>query len=411
MTQGPQQHPAPDAVVDRTVIRKTVGSYGYERSVYQVEQEFAQLNPATIGEACRAWKRAADELFALAEGLKAQAAVPLSAAWQSPASPGAQQQLQQAEATARALGNDCLQMAHATDYAAQYAQWYKDNRPTYVDAVATGVKGAVTGNGLTAGAEQSLTHLTNLLSRYNEVTQILPDAVQTQLVQPNVMKDETIVDPPGAHGPGGSVAAPSFGGGAGASGASGLSVPGVSTSVGGPGGGFGAGPSGLGPVGGPDPYAAGGSLAGAGLGGGLAGFDPNALGGTVGGTGGLGNGLGAGLGAAALGAAGLGAGGLVGGLGAGRPGSGFGSPAGAGSLAGPGAGGLVGGSGAGVVGEGVIGSVGAQRGVAGGPMAAPMHGASGRQEGVQERERSTWLVEDDDVWGGGRDVPPPVITS
>jgi hypothetical protein len=64
-----------------------------------------------------------------------------------------------------------------------------------------------------------------------------------------------------------------------------------------------------------------------------------------------------------------------------------------------------------VVGEGVIGSVGAQRGVAGVPMAAPMHGASGRQEGEQERERSTWLVEDEDVWGGGRDVPPPVITS
>jgi hypothetical protein len=35
------------------------------------------------------------------------------------------------------------------------------------------------------------------------------------------------------------------------------------------------------------------------------------------------------------------------------------------------------------------------------------HGGSG--EGEEERERSTWLTEDDDVWGGDGDAAPPVI--
>jgi hypothetical protein len=38
-----------------------------------------------------------------------------------------------------------------------------------------------------------------------------------------------------------------------------------------------------------------------------------------------------------------------------------------------------------------------------------MHGGDGGDE--QERERSTWLTEDDDVWGGDPDAPPPVIRS
>jgi hypothetical protein len=39
----------------------------------------------------------------------------------------------------------------------------------------------------------------------------------------------------------------------------------------------------------------------------------------------------------------------------------------------------------------------------------PMHGAAGG-EGEQERERSTWLTEDQDIWGiGDGEVPPPVI--
>jgi hypothetical protein len=41
-------------------------------------------------------------------------------------------------------------------------------------------------------------------------------------------------------------------------------------------------------------------------------------------------------------------------------------------------------------------------------MGAPM-GGHGGGEGEEERERSTWLTEDDDVWGGDGDTAPPVI--
>lgn len=40
-------------------------------------------------------------------------------------------------------------------------------------------------------------------------------------------------------------------------------------------------------------------------------------------------------------------------------------------------------------------------------MMMPMHGSG--QGGDEERERSTWLEEEDDVWGGD-DAPPGVIT-
>jgi hypothetical protein len=36
-----------------------------------------------------------------------------------------------------------------------------------------------------------------------------------------------------------------------------------------------------------------------------------------------------------------------------------------------------------------------------------MGGAGGGQE--QDRERTTWLTEDEDVWGGDDDVAPPII--
>ncbi len=405
-----------------TTVRKTVASYTYQRSVHEVHQEFDQLDPQSIGEACRAWKRAADELLALADGLKSQAAAPLSAAWTSPASPAAQQQLQQAEATARALANDCMQMAHATDYAAQYAQWYKDNLPSYTDSLATAAKGVVTGHGLTAGADAATQHLVNLLSRYNEVIQTLPPSVRAGLVGSD--NDGFTPTTGGTGETGGGLPAGSLGGSTTtAPGLGGGRVSGSGSSTGGhlsdlpgtgaapsagigsgssvPGAGIGAGTSGSGSA---DPYAAGSSLAGTGLGGSLSGFDPNALGSGASGASGAGasGGLGAGLGAGALGATGLGAGGLAGGLGSGRAGSGLAGAGGAGTLGAQG----TGGSAAGLSAEGAAAS-GAGRGT--GMM--PMHGAGGHGEGEEERDRSTWLTEDDDVWGSGGDVPPPVITN
>jgi hypothetical protein len=420
VTQGPEQNTAAvRATADETAIRKTVQSHAYQRSVVEVHQEFDQLDPQAISDACRAWKRAADELLALAEGIKAEAAVPLSAAWNSPASPAAQQQLQQAEATVRALASDCLQMAHATDYAAQYAQWYKDNLPSYAESLGTGVKGMVTGQGMTGAAKVAVEYLENLLTRYNEVIQILPNSVHAQFVDSRIGTFTPSPLPPPDSGVGGT-GAPTVGGVGGFPAGAGPSAVGHGTAVpgahdvgsgpagagpsgsGGPGsfttgGGHGSGPAGFGSGGLDDPYAAGSSLAGSGLGGGLSGFDPNALGGAS--VGGSQSGLGAGLGAGALGATGLGAGGLAGGLGAGRGGAGRAGAGGAGLLGGPGAGGM---AGSGMAAEGAVAGRGGM---------VPMHGAAGHGEGEEERERSTWLMEDDDVWGCGGDAPPPVITS
>ncbi|HEY7046017.1 MAG TPA: hypothetical protein VH373_02260 [Jatrophihabitantaceae bacterium] len=101
------------------------------------------------------------------------------------------------------------------------------------------------------------------------------------------------------------------------------------------------------------------------------------------------------------GGGGLGGGGLGGapsGLGGGAPGAG-GGLAGAGSGLGNGAGGLGAGAGAGGAGDGA-GAAGM-----GGRGMMPMHGSGNDEE---ERERSTWLVEDEDVWGG-TDAPSGTI--
>lgn len=422
----------PQITQSTEVTRAVVKGYPYTRSAYEVHQEFSQLDPASIGDACTAWKRAADELLALADDLRTQAAVPLDAAWQDTgASVKAQTQLQYAEATARALANDCLTMAHATDYAAQYAQWYKDNLPSYTDAVVAGVGGLLSGNGLDGGAEQALTHMVRLLGRYNEVITTLPQHLQISVSQST--RDELIIDPPGVGGAGVPAFSGPAGGGSGfsatgSSGAGGLDAAGLVGGAHGVGaGGSGAFPGGAGSATGAsvgagagsgyDPFAAGTSLAGAGTGGGLASFDPvggpgglGGLGGLASGASGAGSGLGGAVGAGALGAAGLGAGGLAAGLGRAGAGAGLagvgGAGAGAGGLA---AGGVIGGpGGAGAGGAGAAGGRGAGRAGAAGAAGGPMHGGRGGGD-EEERERSTWLLEDEDVWSGDGDVPPPVI--
>ena len=176
---------------------------------------------------------------------------------------------------------------------------------------------------------------------------------------------------PGGPGPG----APGVGPGVGPGGIG----PGVGPGVGpghgpggiGPGTGPGYGPGGIGPGTGPG-YGPGGIGPGTGpgahadTGAGLAGFGP-------GGPGGIGPGVGPG------------AGGIGPGDGAGLSGAGAGSGAG-------------GGAGAGGVGPG------AGAGATGGRGMMPMQGGHGGEE--EERERSTWLTEDDDVWGGDDGLPP-----
>jgi uncharacterized protein YukE len=158
------------------------------------------------------------------------------------------------------------------------------------------------------------------------------------------------LDPPGTHGgPGG--------GGADLAGLNPHGGGGLGKGLGPGGGGLG---DGLGPGGG-----------------GLKGLDPHGLGG-----GGLGGG---GLGGGGLGGAGLGSGGLGGARGK------------TGGLAGAAAQEEAAAARAGAAGRG--GTNGMPMGMGG--------GGGGGQE--QERERTTWLTEDEDVWGGDGDVAPPVI--
>ncbi|TDC66582.1 hypothetical protein E1200_16530 [Actinomadura sp. GC306] len=119
------------------------------------------------------------------------------------------------------------------------------------------------------------------------------------------------------------------------------------------------------------------------------GMDPFGRGGIGGGGGGIpGGGAGGG---SVPGAGGLGAGAGAGGLAGGMPGAGRGTGVGAGTGAGAGA--NKGGAGG--------------RGMMGG--GAPMGGGRGGG-GEDEHERTTWLMEDEDVWGGNDDeTAPPVI--
>lgn len=128
----------------------------------------------------------------------------------------------------------------------------------------------------------------------------------------------------------------------------------------------------------------------------LAGMDGSGAGFGGGGSGAYGGG---GLGSMSAGlGGGVGGGGIGGGVGAtsGLAGEGLGA---AGAGAGMGAGG------AGAAGAGAAGA-GAGRAGAGGMMMPMRGGAGGNDE--DERERSTWLEEDDDVWGEA-DAPPSVI--
>lgn len=100
-------------------------------------------------------------------------------------------------------------------------------------------------------------------------------------------------------------------------------------------------------------------------------------------------------------------GGLGSGPPGGPPGGGIGAPGGAGAAVGPGGfggGGTVGGGAGNAPGAGGAGAA-AGRGM----MPFMPMGGGGHGGGRQERERSTWLREDEDFWGPDDDVAPPVI--
>lgn len=134
---------------------------------------------------------------------------------------------------------------------------------------------------------------------------------------------------------------------------------------------------------------------------------------------GSGGGGGGGIGGGGVGLPGIDTGSTLAGISGGGAGGGLGMSGGAGGLDGgagtltSGASGLGGGAGAGA-GMGGAGAEGAGTGAAGagagarGPGMLPMR-PGGRGGDDDERERSTWLTEDDDVWAGEQ-APPSVIS-
>jgi hypothetical protein len=135
--------------------------------------------------------------------------------------------------------------------------------------------------------------------------------------------------------------------------------------------------------------------------------DPGGVGAGVPGVGGTDlAGAGSGIGADPFGAGGPG-GGLGGGAGGLGAGAGGGGSLGAGAPGLPGPGGLGAGKSA--------GQGGAGRSRSGKPGQGPLMGgagaggAGGAGDGEEERERTTWLTEDEDVWGDDTDTAPPVI--
>lgn len=219
--------------------------------------------------------------------------------------------------------------------------------------------------------------------------------------------------PGGGAGVGG-VSAPGMSGGAG-HGGSGLSAIGKPKNLDDPtnyGGGTDHDPTD--PIGDPTDYNPPGYDPGSGTGGGSGlgdgsgyGYDPSGVSGAP--SIGSGSTL-AGYDPGSMGGGGLGAGG--GGLGAGA-GAGGGLSAGAGGALGAGGAGLdsagMTGAGAGAGGPGASGATAGGRGGSGAPgMVAPMRGGGPGGNG-DERERNTWLSEDEDVWG--EDEAPPSIIS
>lgn len=380
---------------DATSIARNQDFNTYSRTLEEVQRDFQQVDPSSINAACNEWSSLAKNLGTLTDDIQSIGG-PLADVWESTASAGAQQQLQVAAGTAQAMAAASMHMARATDYASKYASWYASHIPG-AGLIHTG-----------ADDQAAVDHMVKLIDRYNEVIAYnLPAEVRAQYVDANADGGYDHFKKTGV-GSAGNTSASGVGGGAGGVSAGDAgSVPGGTgdtriphlTGAGSghlPGSGTGSGTlpgSGVG-VASSSPYDPGSALAGGGAAGGI---------GTSGGLGGATAGIGGVSGAGATGT------GSAGGFGAGVTGTGsaggFGGSAGtvgAGGLPGSSpAGGRAGGTGTGSGTGSGAGNAASRRGM------VPMHGTHGQDE--QERERSTWLTEDEDVWGTDNDAPPPVI--
>ncbi|MGI5323707.1 hypothetical protein [Actinomadura nitritigenes] len=367
-------------------------------SLDDVKKKLSSINSEPVKDAGTAYSDAADALAEMSTALRGFAQT-LVKHWKGDEAKKAVAQLQQVHETSINLSNSSHTNASTyTWYGTQILDWYKQAGHDASD-------GFIHTSGDDKGGRELMQRF---LNRTGEAFNAHPPQITQDLPQD---KRGGLTDTPTYPGGPGGPTSPGAGGGGLHGGGGGA----------GAGSGFGSDPGGLGkygsgssspfaPVGDGGPHLPGGTGSGGSGGfgsdpGGLGGSHGGGGGGSLGGSGGLGSDLssfpggGGGGGLPGGGGGGLGAdpGGLGGGAGAGGGLGGFGATPGGLGAAG---GGLGAGGAAGAAGRAAAGRAGG-----GMPMGHGGHG-NGKEE---ERERTTWLSEDDDVWGADDDTAPPVI--
>jgi hypothetical protein len=378
------------------------GSYSFgDENFDDVKNKLKSIRPEAVGTASTAYKEAADVLAEMTDELRNNFAKRIIKHWQGDVAQEALDQLGQVYETSGKLSNDSHNNAQLYNwYKVNILDWYKTTGETMEDGY------------IHTGGDDDRAR--ELMQKFNTRMKEAFDGHPLKITK----------DLPTTYGgghdkpPGGGIPPGGPGGGVPGGGGGGFG--------GGAPGGFGGGSGGaniptsdgsgaFSPSGGSSPFAPGGTSP----------FNPSTPGGGgphlptgdgVGGSspfdggsgtdlssfpGGGGPGLAGGPG---LGGGGLGGGGLPGGGGGGfgaDPGGFGGAGAGTGSAGGPGGAFGGGGPGAGAAGRGAGAGM---RPMGGMPMG---HGAQGGQD--EERERNTWLTEDEDVWGADDDTAPPVI--
>jgi hypothetical protein len=346
-----------------------------------VKQMLSSLDPGHVATVGQAYTDAADALTTAADRLH-QHAQRLVEAWTGENADRALKQLGQLNTTAAELQEKSATTGQVYSWlGTEILPWYK----------AEGEKmghGYISDSGDDKAAVELLDRMDNrILQGYNGV----PDSISKDL-PPHTKSgvgDLGIPDtgrtPTGRQPPGGTIVPPTAGAPGSLPGQHGVDPGGTPAGVpGGPGAGtvHDSGPGavpGAGLPGAGVPAAGGTDLAGAGGG---AGVDPFGAGGIGGGAGGAAGGLGGG----------------PGGLG--------GGPGGVGGVLAPGTPGSLG---AGRGGAGAAPGGSATRGAGGRPGGGAPMGGGGHGKEEEERERTTWLTEDEDIWTDDGDVAPPVI--
>jgi hypothetical protein len=399
--------------IRQNVEGKSDGVGGWENAWKVWEDQFDKLkalvdsmNPGAVETGGNTYNRVSTRMYDTMELIYAQSRR-MSEAWGGEDARAAMDQMNKAYRQAREIysvsqSTGSALKGHATtqrNWQAQYGSgsatdsWVREvMRWTTVAIPPIGNPASLLGNNASAGAAM---HQVNVDTE--TTNDRFPDVIRQDMpMGRDITEPPPFKDPgggggmpntpkmPGGGGPGGMPSGDMPGGPGGIPGGGPGSPSGPGDIPGGPGGiGGGPGsPSGPGGIGG-GPGSPSGIPGGGGIGGGT-GSDLASLPGGMPGGGGGGGSL----------SGGAPPGGMPGGLGGGAPGGG---PAGAG-MGGAFPGGM---PGAGAAGRGAAGM---------GGMGMPMGGMGGGGRGDgDEHERSTWLSEDEDVWGGSDDAAPPVI--